>query len=78
MHKRYRVRTYLSSQMTFMKQLTSIKSDDTFFKGSRYVRCLYLQKADHIYQISTLKGFTNESVYTVICHLTGDPVSYHL
>jgi len=77
MHKCYQVRTYLSSQMTFMKQLTFIKSDD-IFKDSRYVHCLSPQKAEHVYQVTTLNEFINELVHVVICHLTCDPVSYHL
>ena len=60
-----------------MKQLTFIKSDD-IFKDSRYVHCLYLQKAGCVYQVTTLNKFINKSVYTVICHLTCDPISYHL
>jgi len=63
--------------MTFMKQLTCIKSD-AVFRDSRYVHCLYLQKAYHVYQVTTLNEFINASVYTVICHLTCDPISYHL
>ena len=79
MHKcySYQVRIYLSSQMTFMKHVTFIKSDD-IFKDSRHVYRLYLQKVDHVYQVTTLNEFINESVYTAIYHLTCDPVSYHL
>jgi len=60
-----------------MKQMTFIKSDD-IFKDLRYVHCLYLQKADHVYQATTLNEFINESVYTTIYHLTYDPVSHCL
>ena len=63
--------------MTFMKQMTFIKSDD-IFKGSRYVHCLYLQKAEHVNQVTTLHEFINELAYTVICHLTCNPIGYHL
>jgi len=59
MHKCYQVRTYLSSQMTFMKQMTFIKSDDNF-KDSRHVHCLYLQKAEYVYQVTTPNEFINE------------------
>jgi len=44
-----------------------ISSQMLFFKDSRYVHCLYLQKAYHVYQVTTLNEFINESVYTVIC-----------
>ena len=57
--------------------MTFVKSDD-IFKNSRYVHCPYLQKPYHIYQVTTLNEFINEVVYTVICHLTCDPVNYHL
>ena len=77
LHKCYQVRTYLSSQMTFIKHMTFIKLDD-IFKDSMYVHCLYLQKAEHVYEVTTLNGFLNESVYTVIFHLTCDPIDYHL
>ena len=63
--------------MTFMKHLTCIKSD-VIFKDLRYVHYLYLQKADRVYQITTLNEFINKSVYTVIWRLTCDPISYHL
>jgi len=75
MHKCYQVRTYLSSQMTFMKQMAFIKSND-IFKNSRYIHYLYVQKAEHVYQVITLNEFIYELVSTVI-YLTYDSVSYH-
>jgi len=39
--------------MTFTKQLTFIKSDD-ICKDLRYIHCLYLLKAEHVYQVTTL------------------------
>jgi len=63
--------------MTFMKRLSFIMPDD-IVKESRYVNCLYLRIAEHVYQVKTVNEFINELVYTVICHLTRDPVSYHL
>ena len=77
MHNCFQVKNYLSSQMAFMKQMTFIKLDN-IFKDSMYVHYLYLQKEKHVYQVTTLTEFINESVYTVICHLTCDPVNYHL
>jgi len=32
----------------------------TFFKDSRYVHYLYLQKAEHVYQVTTLNEIINE------------------
>jgi len=58
--------------------MTFIKSGDIFFKDSRYIHFLYLQKAEHVYQVTTLNEFINESAYTTIYHLTFDPISYHL
>ena len=60
--------------MTFMKQMTFIKSDDNF-KYSRYIHYMSLHKAEDVYQVTTLNKFINESVCTVICHLTCDPVT---
>ena len=71
MHKSYQVTTYLSNQ----KHVVQIR---LYSKEPRHVHCLHLQNAQHVYQATTLNEFINESVYTVICHLTCDPISYHL
>ena len=74
----------LSSQNIFIKSYDIYETDDIyqarwhFFKDSRYVRCLYLQKVDNIYQVTSLNEFINELVYTTIFYLTCDPLSYHL
>ena len=36
------------------------------------------QKAEYACQVTTLNEFIDEPVYTVICYLTYDPVSYHI
>ena len=71
MHKSYQVTTYLSNQ----KHVLQIRLHS---KDLRYIHCMYLQKAEHIYQVTTLNEFINESVYIVIFHLNYDPVGYHI
>jgi len=41
-----------------MKQMKFVKSDD-FFKDLRYAHCLYLQKVEHVYQVTTPNEFIN-------------------